>query len=520
MADDADLLAAGPTFGAVLARHAAGAKGAETAVEYGDERLSWAELYDRSGRRARQLVELGVRPDEMVAVILPNGVAFHEAVFAVWRAGATLCVVSSRLPPSELAEILALCAPRVVIGSLTAPPEGAHVLDPSEPPPLLSGEPPDLAARHWKAVASGGSTGRPKLIVDHAPARFGAALQATVELLRIPQGGVLINPGPLHHNAALLFTTLALLCGTRVVGLPRFDAEETLRLIEAHRGEWVCLVPTMMHRISSLPAETRERHDLTSLRAVWHMAAACPEWLKRRWIDWLGPERVWELYAGTETPGTAIGGAEWLRKPGSVGRPAPGALEIVGADGAPCAPGEVGEIRFPGSVLDRFHYVGPAAAAPDPHGFTLGDLGSLDADGYLFLADRRSDLILRGGANIYPAQVEAALDEHPDVASSLVVGLASPEYGQRVHALLQPARGLNLAAVDAFVRERLAGYKCPESYELVAHSLRDDAGKARRSAVAKEREGWIAEGRAFRTDARDLRRPSAHTPHPEQGVSA
>ena len=505
MVEDADLLADGPTFGAVLARHARGPTSSGTGVEYGDEGLSWAELYDRSGRRARQLVDLGVRPDEMVAVVMPNGVAFHEAVFAVWRAGATPCVVSSRLPPSELADILALCAPRVVLGRVAPAPAGARVLDPSDPPQSDLGAPPDLAARHWKAVASGGSTGRPKLIVDHAPARFGPALKATVDLLRIPQGGVLINPGPLHHNAALLFTTLALICGTRVVGLPRFDAEETLRLIDCRRGEWVCLVPTMMHRISALPAQTRERYDMSSLQAAWHMAAACPEWLKRRWIDWLGPDRIWELYAGTETPGTSIGGAEWLRKPGSVGRPAPGALEILRADGCRCAPSEVGEIRFPDLVLDRFHYVGSAAIAPGRPGFTLGDLGALDEDGYLFLADRRSDLILRGGANIYPAQIESVLDEHPDVASSLVVGLVSPEYGQRVHALLQPARDLDLAAVDAFVRERLAGYKCPESYELVAESLRDDSGKARRSAVAAQRESWISEGRSFRVHVNGLR---------------
>ncbi len=487
------------SFGSILAHYARGALAHELAVVYGDTNLSWAELHDRSSRRAAQLLGLGVKPDDFVAVAMPNVAAFHEVVFAIWKAGATPCVVSARLPETELRDILALASPRVLFGQLPYEIDGVVQLDPSRSPPEAAFELPDLSARCWKAVASGGSTGRPKLIVDHAPSRFGEPLRATARLLGIPEGGTLINPGPLYHNAALLFTTLALLSGSRVVGTPRFDAEETLRLIEAYRGEWVGLVPTMMHRIWSLPETTRARYDLSSLRSVWHLAAACPAWLKRCWIDWLGPERVWELYAGTETPGTVISGDEWLSKPGSVGRVPTETLDIRRPDTSRCRPGEVGEIFFAPESLERFHYVGAPAPTSIDGRFSLGDLGYVDEDGYLFLADRRADLILRGGANVYPAEVEAVLDQHPSVASSLVIGLPDDEYGQRVHALLQlggePAP--DLREVDAFVRGRLSGYKCPESYEIIASALRDDAGKARRSAIKAERESWLSSGRRF-----------------------
>lgn len=198
----------------------------------------------------------------------------------------------------------------------------------------------DIAAANWKAVTSGGSTGRPKLIVDHADARFGDRLAGICDLAGIPSGGAILNPGPLYHNAPFLFTSLALLCGTRVVGMSRFDAEEALRLIESEKVEWVCMVPTMMHRIWSLPAEVRAKYDLSSLRRVLHLAAPCPPWLKRAWIDWLGADRIVEIYAGTEGPSTMITGEEWLRKPGSVGRVPRDTVEILDEAGGLCAPGE------------------------------------------------------------------------------------------------------------------------------------------------------------------------------------
>jgi bile acid-coenzyme A ligase len=272
--------------------------------------------------------------------------------------------------------------------------------------------------------------------------------------------------------------------------MDRFDAEECLRLIEAHQASWICLVPTMMHRIWNLPTATREKYDLSSLKCVWHMAAPCPVWLKTAWIEWLGADRIFEAYAGTEGAGVFITGEEWLRKPGSVGRVAPGTLSVLNSNGESCPAGEIGEIFYPASANKKFHYLGQPLRC-DPSGrFSLGDLGHLDEDGYLFLADRRTDLILRGGANVYPAEVESALDAHPAVASSVVLGLASDDLGQRVHAIVQvsPESELGVEELDLFVRSRLSGYKCPETYEFVHLPLRDDAGKVRRSALKAERD--------------------------------
>jgi bile acid-coenzyme A ligase len=484
-----------PSFGTVLQAHAA-ARGDAPALSYAGETLSWSELEARSAARARRLIASGVAADDFVAVALPNGVEHHVSSFAIWRAGATPCILPTKLPGRELAQIVELARPRALIRDGGDPVEGVTQIAPGrdDAPADL---PPDLAAAHWKAVTSGGSTGRPKLIVDHGEARYDERLQGITALAGMPQGGVMLNPGPLYHNGPFLFTSLALLAGTRVVGMNRFDAEEALRLIERERIEWVCLVPTMMHRIWTLPPEVKARYDLSSLRRVVHLGAACPPWLKHAWIDWLGAERILEIYAGTEGAAVLITGEEWLRKPGSVGKAPPEALSICDDRGAPCPPGVVGEIFFAPETAARFHYIGAEPRLNDEGAMSLGDLGMLDEDGYLFLSDRRTDLIVRGGANIYPAEVEAALVEHPAIRDAVVLGLPCEEYGGRVHAIVQPARDLPIEEVDAFVRARLTGYKCPESYELVEDPLRDEAGKVRRAALREERVAWLAEGRAF-----------------------
>lgn len=297
-----------PGFGAVLQRHAAGERADEPAISYQNEALSWLELEARSAAAARRLVALGIKPNDFVAVALANGVEHHVSSFAVWRAGATPCILPQKLPGRELAQIVELAAPAILIRDGGEPVRGVTEIAPGGDDRIVL--PPDLAAMQWKAVASGGSTGRPKLIVDHGPARYDERLQGMNALLGMPQGGVMLNPGPLYHNAPFLFTSLALLAGTRVVGMRRFDAEEALRLIERERVEWVCLVPTMMHRIWSLPPEVRSRYDLSSLRKIVHLGAPCPPWLKHAWIDWLGAERILEVYAGTEGAAILITGEE------------------------------------------------------------------------------------------------------------------------------------------------------------------------------------------------------------------
>ncbi len=310
----------------------------------------------------------------------------------------------------------------------------------------------------------------------------------------------MLNPGPLYHNMPFLFTSFGLMAGSHVVGMARFDPEECLRLIERHKVEFVVFVPTMMQRISALPESVRAAYDISSLKVVWHMAAPCPQWVKRAWIDWIGPDKILEAYGGTEgAGGTFITGREWLAKPGSVGKAALGNLRILREDGAEAAAGEIGEVHFPAAGKDKFAYVGADQKASASDSFSLGDLGHIDEDGYLFLADRRSDLILRGGANVYPTEVEAVLDEHPLISTSTVIGLPDEDLGERVHAIIHLRDGaeLDLQAIAAHLAERLAKYKWPASYELSDAPLRDDAGKTRRSALKSERRAWLADGREF-----------------------
>jgi bile acid-coenzyme A ligase len=277
------------------------------------------------------------------------------------------------------------------------------------------------------------------------------------------------------------------------VEMAKFSSGEALGLIERHGVKWVYLVPTMMNRIWALPAAERVTFDVSSLEMVLHMAAACPVWLKERWIEWLGADVVWELYSATEgMGGTVIGGTEWLAHKGSVGRIAPGAnVRIQDDAGGACASGEVGEIFFlpPSGRGSTYHYLG-ADAPMRGQWESYGDLGWTDADGYLYLADRRTDLIVSGGANIYPAEIESALDAHPAVGSSIVVGLPDDDLGHRVHAIIEARSGTRTPLASdlaAFAGERLARYKLPHTWELVAGPLRDDAGKVRRSALRDAR---------------------------------
>ncbi|MDO9057600.1 MAG: AMP-binding protein, partial [Bradyrhizobium sp.] len=385
---------------------------------------------------------------DFVAIGLPNGNTFFETTFAVWTCGATPTSLSWRLPRGEAAAVLEILKPALVVGG-EADWNAPNSLPSDFVPEGMSDEPLDSpVARYWKAMTSGGSTGRPKVILDHQPAAIDPAAERA---LGIPKGVSLLNPGPLYHNAPFIVSHTALFAGGSVTGMVKFDAGETLRLIAANRVQWVNFVPTMMHRIWALPEEVRNAHDLSSLQVVFHMAAPMPPWLKERWIEWLGPERIFELYGGTEAQGaTIISGVEWLAHKGSVGKIAETSrLRIIGEDGNDVAPGETGEIYFlpndgPGST---YHYLG-AEPKRRPDGWeSLGDIGRLDAEGYLYLGDRLADMILRGGANIYPAEVEAAVTAHPEVRSCVVVGLPDPELGQRIHAILELVEGADASKV-------------------------------------------------------------------------
>jgi len=473
------------------------------AVSHGADELTWEQLERNANRRARAFMYRGVKPGDFVAIGLPNSNAFYETTFAVWKCGATPTSLSWRLPRGEAAAVLEILRPALVVGGeadWNAPNRlpADFSLETFSDAPMAN-----PVARYWKAMTSGGSTGRPKVILDHNPAVTDTAAE---QLLGITQGVSLLNPGPLYHNAPFILSHAGLFAGGRVTGMAKFDAEETLRLIEKHRVRWVNFVPTMMHRIWALPEKVRNSYDVSSLNIVFHMAAPMPPWLKEKWIEWLGPERIWELYGGTERQGACvISGVEWMAHKGSVGKIGDTAkLRIIGEDGNDVAPGETGEIYFlpNDGAGSTYHYLG-AEPKRRPDGWeSLGDIGRLDAEGYLYLGDRLADMILRGGANIYPAEVEAAVSEHPDVRSCVVVGLPDVELGQRIHAIVELNDGAAAQAVadgmGAFLAERLSRYKHPESFEMVGASPRDDSGKVRRTLLRDERASWLKEGRNFR----------------------
>ncbi|MBB5705473.1 AMP-binding protein [Sphingopyxis panaciterrulae] len=477
------------SFAAKLADHAR-TRPERPAVTCGDDVLTYGELHRRSNRLAHGLRNLGTRQGDLVSVALPNGVDFVAVCHAIWKLGATPQPLSFRLPTAELEAIVALGKPRIVVGD---PAMGERVRITSVDEVQAAGDAdvdlPDAVAAVAKAPTSGGSTGRPKLILSGTPG-LTPAVTPEVGDFQLNDGSIALLPGPLYHNAPFTMMMLATAYGAHVVLLPRFDAEAMLRAIARHRVTWACLVPTMMSRAWRLPPEVRDSFDISSLRTVWHMAAPCPAWLKEAFVDWIAPAVLMELYAGTEAiSSTVISGAEWLQHRGSVGRVAAGEMKVVGPDGESLPPGEVGEIYMRPASPDSltYRYLG-AEAKTLPGGWqTLGDLGWFDADGYLFLADRRSDLILVGGANVYPAEIEGALEEHPAVQSCAVVGLPDEDMGARVHAIVQVNGPVTEAELLAHLTDRLVTYKVPRSFEFVDESLRDEAGKVRRMALRDAR---------------------------------
>ena len=459
------------------------------AVTFESESVTRRELDLRSNRLARAYRKLGVKQGDFVTIALPNGIEFYEATLATWKLGATPQPVSARLPFVERDAIIELAEPSLVVGVEPAEHgERAAVPIGYQPDPALDDTALDeRTAKHYKAMTSGGSTGRPKLIVAANAGEVDLDLESPIQM---PDDGAQLVPGPLYHNGPFAFSMAGLLRGNHAVVMTRFDAEEALRLIERHRIDYVMVVPTMMHRIWRLPAKTRDAYDLSSLRVLLHLAAPCPAWLKEAWIEWLGADRIYELYGGTEGQGaTWIDGSEWLEHRGSVGRPREGCrMKILDEEGQELPAGEIGEVFMipdtgPGST---YHYIGAQAKKRDGWE-SLGDMGWMDDDGYLYLADRQTDMILSGGANIYPAEVESALDSHPEVRSSAVIGMPDEDLGQRVHALVQADDGLDDDELREHLADLLVRYKIPRTFEYVDEPLRDDAGKVRRSALRAER---------------------------------
>ena len=463
----------------------------EPAVSCAGLTITRGELDRSTNRLARAYAERGVGVGDYVTIVLPNSIEWIQAALACWKLGAVPQPLSPRLPNAELEGLLGLRPRALLVGCADPRGEIASVPTGFTPDPAISDESlPEAVSPSWKSLASGGSTGRPKLIEAGGDSRIEPTLGYG---LGAAQGDTSLVPVPLSHNTGMTTAIIALLMGHHLVLAPRFDPHDFLRLITEYRVTFLTTVPTIMQRVLPVYHANPDAYDLSSIRRFWHVGAPCPPAVKQAWMDLLGPEKLWELYGGTELQAlTFISGDQWLAHPGSVGIVVSGEMKVLDDDGNPCPPGVVGEIYMrpaPGSA-PTYRYLGSTAKSRDGWD-SLGDLGHFDADGFLYLSDRRVDMFTVGGRNVYPAEIENAMSAHPDVLSCLVVGVPDPnagDLGQVPYALVHTAEGsaLDAAGMQEFLRERIAGYKVPHTVEFVDTPLRDDAGKARRSAVRTE----------------------------------
>ena len=469
--------------GEILTSLAAAAPG-RPLVTCGGITATRADVERSANRLARAYEELGIRRDSYVAIALPNSIEFFCSAFAAWKLGAVPLPLSHALPDAERAGIVDLADASLVVGADSRAHPGRVCLPPGYRPDARLADTPITPARvspSWKAPTSGGSTGRPKLIVSGQDGAIDPGLGRRYGMR--PDGVVLI-PGPLYHNAPFTHSMLGVFLGNHVVVLDHFDPCACLQAIDEHSVDWVNFVPTMMLRMWRILQDDPSGYSLRSLRWVWHMGAPCPDWLKDAWIGLVGADKLMELYGGTEGQAiTVISGTEWQRRRGSVGRPVSGRIRILDEEGRQLPAGEVGEIymRWNDGAPAPYRYVGAEPRSRDGWE-SLGDLGWVDDDGYLYLADRRTDMIVSGGANIYPAEVEAALLSHPGIEGCVVVGLPDEDLGQRVHAIVQAGHPPDEEQLRGFLSARIARYKIPRSFRFVTETIRDDAGKVRRSA--------------------------------------
>lgn len=450
-----------------------------------EELWSWRQLADRSTQIARGLQRHGVAHGDRVGIKIRNSPEHIAVALACYQAGAVPVPVRWDLPDWELQRVLEVLDPKVVVEL-----DHAALTESTEE----STEPlPDAISPNASGIMSSGSTGTPKVILRVPPGMYfpGASSNRLVEAYGALGPQLLLVPAPLYHNNG--FMAIGNLFGAdRLLLLEKFDPALTLEAVERHRVTGVVATTVMLQRLAR--DESFDTRDLSSLEWVMHGAAPLPEWLARQWIDRIGPEHFYVCYGSSEGAGATFArGDEYLEHPGTVGKGAMAtSLKILDDDQNELPNGDIGEVYMKSAYGLLASYVGNVAPIPTtPDGFvTVGDLGHLDDDGFLFLSDRRVDMIVSGGANVYPAEVEAALSEHPDVADVVVIGLSDPEWGRRVHAIVQRAAG---SAIDAetlrtYCRDRLAPYKTPKTVEFVDSISRSEATKLNRAALVAERE--------------------------------
>ena len=461
------------------------------AIDGGELSLTWTEIERRSGRLALALSRLGLIEGDRLAVAIRNSPQLLLGVFSAWKLGAIPVPVRWDVPEWELSRLRGVIAPRVFLGAEDlAWIDTASDGDDSIPTEDLT----DVIAPNISGICSSGSTGTPKVILTGRPGAYNVGLgTAMMDSWRpVPRPQTILVPAPMYHanGFATLFNLLA---GDHLVVMEKFDAAQAVDVIERHRISTFTATPTMLKRIADLPGI--DGRDLTSIEWILQGAAPMPPYLVHRWAELIGAERILMAYGMTEGLGiTALCGDEWMSHEGSVGRPIRDTeLRILGPGGNPMPNHEIGEIYLrSGEWVHR--YLGDAEPLPvTADGFrTVGDLGYLDHDGYLYLVDRRVDVIITGGANVYPAEVETALIDHPKIADVVVVGLRDPQWGRKVHAIVQPFDSSDPPTpneVRTYARSRLASYKIPKSVELVDVIPRTEATKVNRGALIEARGG-------------------------------
>ena len=490
------------------------------------ETVTYHMLESRANRAAKAFRALGLVRGDTIAMACENRAEFLDIYWATQRSGLILVPLSTRLKPGEIAYIVTdsgsklllvsagmadtareLVAMRADISGL----EKIVAIDSIDDLPewgalcaAQSDGPIDDESIGGRMVYSSGTTGQPKGIrfplAEGSPVRPNPAAQLFGGLYRLGPDTVYLSPAPLYHSAPMGLTTSVQSLGGTVVLMPKFDPELFLKAVEQWRITAVMMVPTMFVRLLKLPEDIRARYDLSSLRTVVHAAAPCPVPVKRAMIEWLGPI-IEEFYAGSEGNGhVVISSAEWLRKPGSVGRAIVGTIHICDDEGDELPVGEVGTIYFSGGKTFSYHNSPDKTAASHnprhPDWSTMGDVGHVDDEGYLFLSDRKDFMIISGGVNIYPQEVENLLIGHPGVADVAVFGVPHPDFGEEVKAVVQPAdwnqaNDAFAAELMSWTRAQLADVKCPRSIDFLPALPRADTGKLYKKEL---RAGYWAAG--------------------------
>lgn len=471
--------------------------------------ISFDELEARANRLAHRFRQAGLREGDTVAILMENNEHMHAVMWAARRSGLYYVPINTHLTPAEAAYIVDNSSAKAIIGSAALRDTCAGLAEhlPGGLPGLLLLADGDLPGweRYPECVAdqpdtpiadeiegdllqySSGTTGRPKGIkrqLPHVRPEEAPGMMSALVGYWMDPDAVYLSPAPLYHTAPSVWSMSVQAGGITTVVMEKFDAEGALDAIARHRVTHAQFVPTMFVRMLKLPEAVRNSYDLSSLKRVMHAAAPCPVQIKMAMMDWWGPI-IDEYYASSEAHGsTLITAEDWLAHPGSVGKPVAGAVHILDSDGNELPAGEAGEIYFDGGVA--FEYLNdPAktAASRNKHGWvTVGDIGYLDDEGYLFLTDRRHHMIISGGVNIYPQEAENLLVTHPKVLDAAVFGVPDDEMGQRVVAVVQtvdPADSCQRFGAELldWLRERLSHFKCPRSIAFEAHLPRTDTGK-------------------------------------------